>query len=426
MSTAQIQGIPYVPGCAQGKLKKHIGSVTEQDILLLDSDGLASLTTHKPAGCIVVDGAPYSHNMIQQLGLGVPLVIISAQQAECLAEDSYLEINGSSGKINTTRPSKAMECKIPVIPSSGKAITSADGVKIYLNASISNTAAASRARDNGAAAIGLVRSEFIQPAHAQIPSSDFYQQAFTAMCEAANPLTITIRLLDLAPDKQPLWLPPLPYPPSPSGMQGVRLYQYKPIQQIVRAQLTAMDALTGRFDIRLLIPYVSLSGEFLYWRDIIRSLITAPVAVGAMLEIPAAVLEIDNWLTRADFVSIGCNDLMQNLFAADRDLAQLKPYLNPYSPALLRFLQQTALRAGKGIDKIQLCGLLAQWPGILPLLAGMGYSSYSVEPLKIPYLAQTIRVSEVTQMQPVMEQVCNASNARQVCEILKVPVWPEE
>jgi phosphoenolpyruvate-protein kinase (PTS system EI component) len=425
MSNLQIQGIPYAPGCVQGRLQQHSNSTTDQDILLLSQNELPSLRIHKPAGLIVIDGAPYSHGMIQQLRLGIPLVIISAPQADLLPANSYLQIDGNSGVIKTITSDTVLAYEPPPAAVLGHTTPTADGVDVYLNASVSGISAATLAVDNGAAAIGLVRSEFLQPPQAQTPDSGFYLHAFTAICEAAQPLAVTVRLLDLAPDKKPPWLPKLPGMQGPSGLQGVRLYRYAAMEQVVHAQLAVIDQLATRFQIRLLVPFVTTNKEFQHWRDTIKSMISTPTAVGAMLEIPAAVLDIRSWLHEADFVSIGCNDLMQNLFAADRDLPQLQRYLNPYTPALFRFLRQTAISAGDRINKIQLCGLLPQWPGILPVLVGMGYTSYSCEPLKIPYLAQSIRATTVKKLQPVVELVCNAPDAQEVCRLLDAPVWPE-
>jgi phosphoenolpyruvate-protein kinase (PTS system EI component) len=381
---------------------------------------------HTPAGLIVIDAAPFSHTMIQLLGLNIPIVIISKLQAKQVPAQSYLRINGNNGEVKAVDPHAVFQCEPPLTLLPGQPVSTADGVAVYLNASVSSADAASRALNHGAAAIGLVRSEFLRPSDESIPDGEYCQRVFTEICEAAKPLSITIRLLDLAPDKKPPWLKPLAGMHGPLGLQGVRTYHIEAVQQVVLAQLAAINQLTAKFHIRLLIPYVTSSKEFRHWRDTIKSLLASPIEVGAMLETPAAVLDIDNWLAQADFVSIGCNDLMQCLFAADRDLPPLQHYLNPYAPALLRFLQQTAISAGDQIHKIQLCGLLPQWPGILPLMVVMGYTNYSVEPLKIPYLAQTIAAINVKKMQSLIEQVCHAPNAPTVCGLLNAPDWPEK
>lgn len=420
----QIQGIPYVPGRAQGKLQRHIESATGQDIVLLQQNQLRLLNTVTPAGLIVIDAAPYSHTMIQCLGLGIPLVILSAQQANLLPMDSYVQIDGHHGVVKTADPASALDTELQNIPSAGQAVSTADGVAIHLSASVSGTASAERALNNGAAAIGLVRSEFLEPDHGHAPDRKYYQRVFAEICESAKPLDVTIRLLDLAPDKIPPWLSSLATTHEAAGLQGVRLYQQESIQSILREQLVAIDSLTPRFHISLLIPYLTLIREFLHWKNFIKTVISAPVEIGAMLETPAAALELDRWLTEADFVSVGCNDLMQNLFSADRDLPQLKDYLNPYAPALLRFLRHAAIIAGEKINNIQLCGLLPQWPGILPLLVGMGFTRFSVEPLNIPYLAQSVAATNKMKMQPVIERVCNATSTDEVCRLLNAPAWP--
>jgi phosphoenolpyruvate-protein kinase (PTS system EI component) len=420
----QIQGIPYVPGRAQGKLQRHIDATTEQDILILQQNQLRLLSTVTPAGLVVYDAAPYSHTMIQSLSLGIPLVILSAQQASLLPMDGYVQLDGHRGVVKIADPGSVITTELPSIPHAGQAVSTGDGVAIHLNASISGTASVVRALNNGAAAIGLVRSEFLQPADGNAPGRKYYQRIFTEICETAKPLTVTIRLLDLAPDKKPPWLSSLASIYEMTGVQGVRAYQLESIQHILREQLSAIDSLASRYSISLLIPYLTLIREFLHWKNFIKTVTSSPIEIGAMLETPAAVLELDHWLAESDFVSLGCNDLMQNLFAADRDLLQLKDYLNPYAPALLRFFHQAAITAGEKINNIQLCGLLPQWPGILPLLIGMGFTRFSVEPLNIPYLAQSVTATNKETMQPVIERVCGATSADEVCRLLNVPTWP--
>jgi len=428
-----LYGIPYVPGRAQGKVQRHSQYCTEQDILLISQEDIAPLRGLKPGGIIVIDGAPYSHTMIQLLGLNIPTVIIDAQQAKQLLPQGNYRLDGATGEIIFAEELiSAKESNVPYqappAPTAGEAVTTIDGVEVYLNASVSSAAAAAMAVKHGAAAIGLIRSEYLQPSGTRIPDAKYYRKILTEIGEAALPLTLTIRLLDMAPDKKPSWLPELSGMRGPLGLQGVRLYHSPPVQQAMLSQVSAINQLTARFSIRLLIPFVSSIAEFLHWRDIVISMITAPIHVGAMLEAPAAVLDINNWRKHADFVSIGCNDLMQCLFAADRDLPPLRRYLNPYAPALFRFLQQVAVTAADGIAHTQLCGLLAQWPGILPLLVAMGYRRYSVEPVKIPYLAKTLHLTSVVKTQPLVQQVCNASSAGEVGRQLGVPlpsVWSE-
>ena len=165
-------------------------------------------------------------------------------------------------------------------------------------------------------------------------------------------------------------------------------------------------------------PYVTQLEEFQGWRDIIERYLRRTVAIGAMLESPAAVLAMPHWFEYADFVAIGCNDLMQCLFAADRDLFEMRSYLDAYAPELYRFLQQAVDDAGKNIDKVQLCGLLPQLPGVLPVLLGMGFRVFSVAPVMIPYLAATMKEIDLALAQARARQVCAAKDSKAVRELL--------
>jgi phosphoenolpyruvate-protein kinase (PTS system EI component) len=137
-----------------------------------------------------------------------------------------------------------------------------------------------------------------------------------------------------------------------------------------------------------------------------------------MAETPAAILAMRHWFTEADFVAVGCNDLMQCLFAADRDVVELSRYLDPYAPELYNFLQQAATAAGKNINKVQLCGLLPQMPGVLPVLLGMGFRVFSVAPVMIPYLANTVNETDPAEAEALARRVCSATDSQQVRELL--------
>jgi phosphoenolpyruvate-protein kinase (PTS system EI component) len=201
------------------------------------------------------------------------------------------------------------------------------------------------------------------------------------------------------------------------------------MRQVVEGQIAAIDNLAAHFKLQLIIPYITTLGEFRHWRDYVRTRLTHNIAVGAMAETPAALLDMNHWFDDADFVAIGTNDLMQCLFAADRDLPPLRHYLNPYAPFLFRLLHRAALDIGNRNHKVQVCGLMSQFPGILPLLLAMGYRAFSVEPTRIPYLAQTVTRTDVRATQHLVEQVYNASNAKAVCQLLDVPlpaIWSDE
>jgi phosphoenolpyruvate-protein kinase (PTS system EI component) len=185
--------------------------------------------------------------------------------------------------------------------------------------------------------------------------------------------------------------------------------------------VTALGALAAAFDLSILVPFITSIDELRRWRDLILGTLPAPLPVGTMAETPAALLALPELLAAGDLVGVGCNDLMQCLFAADRDLAAVAHLMDPYAPAVYRFLRLAASTAGRDLDRVHLCGLLPQLPGVMPLLIGLGFRAFSVEPVLIPWLAATVQTLDLASAVQLAEDVCAAPDARAVRELIHLP-----
>ena len=411
-----IRGMPYVPGVVRGTVQTGITGNLATRILILSQNDI-EMVSDTPLGFIVLEGAPFSHTMIRFMSLGVPTVIISEQQAESLTDGVEITLDGTDGRI-TSQITEQVISQTESLPESSVPLTTVDQVSVSLRASVRNQEAAEHSRLEGADSIGLVRSEFLALDKGSVPDSNFYKHAFGDICEAAAPLPVTIRLLDLAADKVPKWMPAIESAGGALGLQGVRLYGIEPMKSVCLAQLTAINTLSDKYDIRVLIPYLVRHEELRHWVEFIRQQLSKPLPLGAMNETPASALDIANWFDLVDFVAIGCNDLMQCLFAADRDRGELRDYLDPYAPVLWRFMQQIAMNSKEHLDKIQLCGVLAQLPGVLPILLGLGYRAFSVEARLLPYLRQSAVSTNTVEAEKLAQQICAAKESQQVLEIL--------
>lgn len=412
-----ISGMPYFPGVARGVVQHRLDSVTSRSILIISQSDILSLTTF-PAGFIVVEGAPLSHTMINLLGYGIPTVIVSAQDIRDLKEGIEIWLDGVSGQISNHRDVPLSPTQKTLETTPGNTVMTADGKPVSLRASVRSIEAARLARAAGVESIGLVRSEFFLPEDGSVPDVQFYQKAFGTLCEVVSPLPVTIRLLDVAPDKIPHGMLPGNIVAGALGMQGVRLFNTDPIRSMLDAQLMAINELRKSYDIRLLIPFLVRREELDYWVKYIKRVISGPVTIGAMVETPAAALDFNNWQAITDFIAIGCNDLMQCLFAADRERPELRQYLDPYAPLLFRFLKGISPANTEQLSKIQLCGVLSQLPGVLPILLGLGYRVFSVDASLVPYLAQTIQSTTIKEAEELAEQVCTACETQQILELL--------
>lgn len=411
-----ISGMPYVPGTVRGRLQHGVQPIGSESIVILGQSGLATLPA-RPAGLVVVDGAPFSHTMIALLGIGIPTVVISTRQAASLETGMPVLLDGTRGTLTSDITTEQIQQPQMSMLLPGQPVLTADGVAVQLYASVSSVAATRQARQAGAGAIGLVRSEYLLPATDTAPDASFYRETFTGICEAAAPLAVTIRLLDLAADKLPRWASGDAVARGGLGLQGVRLYGVATVRRVLLAQLAALDGMDAQFNLRILVPYLVRLEELHYWMDDINRHLSRPLPTGAMVETPAAALDLANWLAVSDFVAIGCNDLMQCLFAADRDRADVRCYLDPCAPPLFRFFRQLAEAAAGDLQRVQLCGLLPQLPGVLPVLLGLGFRTFSVDATLIPCLAQTLQSRTLAGMQALASEVCAAKTSREVTAI---------
>lgn len=413
-------GMPYFPGAAVGALVRGVSGFITDKIVLIQQHEI-ELIQSVPAGFIVCEGAPLSHQLIALFSFGVPAVIISQQQADQLKPGTNVLIDGVTGQI--TDNTSVIHHHKPDVQAqvTGRIAYTADKVPVSLRASVRHATAARVAVQLGAESIGLVRSEFLLPAHNELPNLEFYQRAFNEICQAASPLSVTIRLIDLSADKLPTWLERFESLGGTLGLQGARLYGSEPIKSLVATQIAAIDSLQAAYNIRLLIPYITGYEELDYWLTHVRQQLSREVPVGAMAETPSSVLDIRNWLKIADFVAIGCNDLMQCLYAVDRDRADLRNYLDPYAPFLYRFFRQIAESAEDHLDHVQLCGVLPQLQGVLPILLGLGYRVFSVDAAFIPYLTETINKITQSEAETLAMHVCHAVRSQEVLNILQLP-----
>ena len=416
-SVTAISAIPYVPGLARGIVRFGPDTAAPGVIVVLRQQDVAALGA-RPAGIVMVEASPFAHPTLRLLSLAIPTVLAEQGQLKELAEGSEILLDGHTGRLIHPAPSRLPDDTQPPIPEPGKPVHTRDGISVELRASVGSVEGSTAAIRNGAAAIGLVRSEYLFPGDGSRPDTDFLATAFGQICHAAQPLSVTFRLVDIAGDKKPSWLGEVPGIAGVLGLQGARLYASAPVRQVYLDELQALERLAGQFRIKVLLPYVASLTELEKLAAEVRSRLPSGVPLGVMLETPAAALAADEFLDVVDFAALGCNDLMQCLFAADRDMPELRAWLDPHAPALYRFLEMVMQRAGRSADSIQVCGLLSQWPGILPVLLGLGLRAFSVDPVTIPWLARSVRHTDTKQAVQLAQAVCQARRPNEVKRLL--------
>jgi phosphoenolpyruvate-protein kinase (PTS system EI component) len=255
-----------------------------------------------------------------------------------------------------------------------------------------------------------------------VPTEEEQLAVYREVIEAAPNRAVTIRTLDLGGDKHVPYLGAARESNPFMGWRSIRLMAAHPefFQTQLRAILRA--GLSGR--VSLLFPMVSSLEEV---RDLKAMLErtrvglreeTVPFAedmpVGIMLEVPAAAVCIDALLDEVDFVSIGSNDLIQYLMAADRDNPRVAHLCEPFSPAILRVLRGVIRACTARGKPVTLCGEMAARPRCFLVLFGMGLRSLSMSPAFVPPLKELMHHTTLPEARRIARRVLGMTTSAEV------------
>lgn len=409
------------------------------------ADDLAPTDTSLPLprrllGIALAQGGPTSHAAILARALGIPAVVgLGPALLSSVRDGDILALDGATGQIVVrpdaaallaTHAAQATELvrqtqeRARLILWRDRAGATRDGVAIPIMANINSVAEARWAAEAGATGIGLLRSEFLFARSDALPDADeqadLYLEAIAAFGASRGP--ITIRTLDAGADK-PLpslsaFTNQLAEEMNPAlGMRGLRL-QLR-FTELLRAQLEgiALAAAQTSATIRIMLPMVTTVEEIEVSRQTLaaaqeriaaRGFTPRHIALGVMIETPAAALNAVSLARHVEFFSIGVNDLTQYVMAIDRLHPDLAALLTPTQPAVLRAIQM-ATRAGRARRlPVTGCGEMAGEPALAALLVGLGVNSLSMAPNRIPTVKATLASYRLADLRALAERAVSA------------------
>src|SRR5438445_3154634 len=150
--------------------------------------------------------------------------------------------------------------------------------------------------------------------------------------------------------------------------------------------------------------------------------------VGIMLEVPAAAMCIDSLLDHVDFVSIGSNDLIQYIMAADRDNPKVAHLCEPFSPALMRLLDHIIKTCNEREKPVTLCGEMAGRPRCFLPLFGMGLRRLSMSSAFVPSIKEMVRLTHLDVARAVADRILRMKTAGEIRGFLTrktKQIWPD-
>ncbi|PZR02884.1 MAG: phosphoenolpyruvate--protein phosphotransferase, partial [Archangium gephyra] len=361
---------------------------------------LAELQQHGVVAVVTAAGSTLSHSAILARSLHLPLVVGNALALQKINDGDVLMVDGSTGEVvvnpdpddlrryrERLRDAAREARELGRLRS--KPSRTRDGVDIALWANAESLEDVAKAHTLGASGVGLYRTEFLFLQRRELPGEDEQFQVYRDLVLGMGGRPVTIRTLDLGADKADRTGLVVGDEDNPAlGLRGVRLSLAH--AGVFDTQLRAILRASSYGPVRILVPMVSSRDEILEVRRRLRRValqlgkqgheIAGQVELGAMIEVPAAAIALHAFVDVVDFVSIGTNDLVQYLLAADRNNDTLSELYSPLHPGVLRLLRHV-IRTGAEHDiPVAMCGEIAGDATLAPMLLALGLREFSLHP----------------------------------------------
>ena len=391
------------------------------EILVTDNVAPAELAQLQSRGVMAVvtsGGSALSHSAIMARSLHLPLIVGAAEALQNINDGHVLVVDGGSGLLirepdaadlrehrarlrEQARERKQLH-RLRREPSRTR-----DGIDIKLWANAESLEDVAEAHALGAAGVGLYRTEFLFLQRNEVPDEEEQFRAYRDLVLGMTGRTVTIRTLDLGADKADRTGLALRGEENPAlGLRGIRLSLAR--EALFETQLRAIVRASGYGPVRILLPMISGREEVMAVRKLLlrvaRDLrsqgyeIADAIPLGAMIEVPAAAIALPGFIGAIDFLSIGTNDLVQYLLAADRNNDALGDLYSPLHPAVLRLLY-TVIRTARVRGKpAAVCGEMAGDAALVPLLLALGLEEFSLHPATLLEVRQAIRDNDLSRL----------------------------
>lgn len=363
---------------------------------------LLDYNSDKLRGLVLEDAAPTSHVVIVARALGVPVVGQLGDFVSSAENGNAVVVDGDEGVVSL-RPPQDLEAayqekvkfrvsrqeqyeKLRDLPT-----VTRDGTEISLLMNAGLVMDMRQLEQSGASGVGLYRTELQFMVSATLPRPGEQEEIYRSILDEAGTKPVTFRTLDIGGDKVLPYLKTVHEENPALGWRAIRLTLDRPA--LLRSQIRALlKAASGR-QLRLMLPMVSEVREIEQVRSLIKREVEMQtkfghempktLELGAMLEVPSLMFQLDELMKVADFVSVGSNDLYQFAMACDRGNPRLSNRYSPVAKPFLRMLKQIAGAAKKHGTPLTLCGEIAGRPLSAMAVLGLGYKSISMAPAAI-------------------------------------------
>lgn len=412
-----------------GRGPDAIAEIMPKDaILVARSMGAAELLDYpreRLRGLVLEEGAPTSHIVIVARAIGVPTVG-QVKGVVSLAENGdAIIVDGEDGQVHL-RPQADIEAayaeKVRFRARRQQlyrelrhepAVTK-DGVPIELLMNAGLAVDLPQLAQSGAAGIGLFRTELQFMVALTFPRVEAQERLYREVLDAADGKPVTFRTIDIGGDKVLPYFKSAQHEENPAlGWRAIRLTLDRPA--LLRTQIRALLKAAGGRELKVMLPMVTLVDEIRQARAIIDRevrhlsrfayLLPTSLKLGAMIEVPALLWQLDELMQAVDFVSVGSNDLFQFVTATDRGNTIVADRFDPLCVPFLRLLRQIVQAGQAGHTPVTLCGELAGQPISAMALLGVGFRSISMAAASIGPVKAMLRELPLQELTELMDRL---------------------
>ena len=398
------------------------------------------------AAIITATGGKTSHSAILARALQVPAVLSVTKVLEVVQDGDGLIVDGGDG-IAILNPDertrseyltrqKDYQARIASLKVyQDRPTVDADGKRYQLFANIGSAAEAEVAAQSGAEGIGLFRTEFLFMDRTSLPDEMVQYEAYRAVSQTMAGKEVIIRTLDVGGDKAIEYLGMEKEENPFLGHRAIRYCLDRP--DLYKVQLRALlRAGAEEHNIKIMLPLVTSVDEVRAARELLEQCkqelseaglpYDKDIALGVMIETPAAALTADLLARESDFFSIGTNDLTQYTMAVDRGNAQVASLYTPFQPAVLRSIRSVITAAKEAGIPVGMCGEAAADPGLIPLLMAWGLDEFSVSTSSVLATRASIHRWREDEVKRIAQEALGLSTASGVEGYLKKVSAPEK
>jgi phosphoenolpyruvate-protein phosphotransferase (PTS system enzyme I) len=403
---------------------------------LMPSDMITMNRAHVRA-VVTESGGRTSHVAILARAFEIPAVLGVAGALSKLKSASLLAVDGDLGLVIADPDAAALE-RSAAARSASKARQSelellrdlpaqtTDGIRVLIKANVEVPEEADAVLAHGADGIGLFRSEFLFLG-GHVPDEEEQFHAYKRVIEAMKGRPVTIRTLDIGGDKV---LPELGAQDEKNPLLGWRAIRFcLSREDVFKTQLRAILRAAVFGETRIMFPMIATADELdraLVIVDEARAeclekgvKVAGSLPVGIMIEIPSAAMTSDILARKADFFSIGTNDLIQYTMAVDRGNQKVAYLHEPYHPAVLRLVQRTIDAGREAGIPVGMCGEMAADPASAIVLLGLGLGEFSMSSAAVPAVKRAIRSTSLADAKGVASAAMALSSSAEVAAYLK-------